>query len=186
MMARDCLPMAVGAIALAGCSTIASRVAGWSYDVAPIPIDRPDPIPQAPSRKPDAITRTSKATDTPRADLFRAIDAWNAALDAFGVKAPRPNLRIATAGHWILQGGGRAAVAVRFEDGTEAVYLSQDYLMSGTDMTETLQHEAAHILAWREHGEDIPEHGTHWQSVCLSFATRTNACRATATGMRFK
>lgn len=173
-------------LALAGCAGLSSRVAGWTWQAEPVIEQEPDEAPSAPSRKPDRIERAAKATDTPTSDIYRALDAWNASLDLFGVKAPRPNLRIASRGHFILQGGSRAAVAARFEDGTDALYLSQDWLTQGHPLDETMQHEAAHIAAWRLHGEDIAEHGGTWQAVCAASATHPDACKATNFGMRFE
>jgi len=172
-------------LALAGCAGLSARVAGWTWQAEPIIAQEPTEAPSAPSRKPDRIERAAKATDTPTSDILTALDAWNGALDLFEVKAPRPNLRIVSANHWMIRGGTRAAVAARFEDGSDALYINQAWLVSAPDLTETLQHEAAHIKAWREHGEAISEHGTHWQSVCISYATRADACRAT-TFERFK
>jgi len=169
-------------LALAGCAGLSARVAGWAWQAEPVAISDPEGLPTAPSRKPDRVARVSKATDTPAVDIYRAIDEWNAALDLFAIAAPRPNIRRATRGHWLLKGGTRSAVAARFDDGSEALYLSQDWLTEGHPLTETMQHEAAHIAAWRLHGEGIAEHGAEWRATCLAAATMRAACRATNTG----
>ena len=62
-----------------------------------------------------------------------------------------------------MQGANRVARAVRDNLGQEVIIYDKT-LPSGLE--PMLQHEAAHIVAWRRHGEGIEEHGPEFLEIC--------------------
>lgn len=60
--------------------------------------------------------------------------------------------------------GRRLAMALRTDDGGEWIVVDKTGPAEG--LAPRLQHELAHILAWRKHGERIDEHGREWQRFC--------------------
>lgn len=104
--------------------------------------------------------------------------AWIEALTLMGVGEPYPALEVVKHNHPMLLSGGIAAQAVRYEDGSEALFISERV----TGRTDILQHEAAHFAAWREHGEGIRAHGPEWRAHCRKRATKHKACKPTDFG----
>lgn len=63
-----------------------------------------------------------------------------------------------------MGGQTRNALAARDPEGGEWVLINQD--ANGPDLVPQTQHEAAHLLAWRQHGEKIKEHGPEFLRMC--------------------
>lgn len=63
-----------------------------------------------------------------------------------------------------MGGQTRNALAARDPEGGEWVLINQD--ATGADLVPQTQHEAAHILAWRAHGEKIKPHGPEFLKWC--------------------
>lgn len=94
------------------------------------------------------------------------------------VTEPYPALEIVAHNHPMLLSGGPAAISVRYEDGSEALFISEKI----AHRADILEHEAAHFAAWREHGELIEPHGPEWRSLCRDRATKPKACKPTDFG----
>lgn len=62
-----------------------------------------------------------------------------------------------------MRGANRVARAVRDSAGREVIIYDRTHT---GNMESTLQHEAAHIVAWRRHGEGIREHGPEFIEIC--------------------
>lgn len=97
--------------------------------------------------------------------------------DTLGL-SPHPEIRLVSPAHRML-GGVRLGRAVVFEGGKEVIYISRDELGEPKRLTGTIEHEAAHLSAWRQFGHGIPEHGSEWRAVCLIAATSRDACKRT-------
>lgn len=102
---------------------------------------------------------------------------WQAALARMEVAPPYPELHRVDPRHEMLLGGGLAALAVRYDSGREALYVSDE--IEGKTLRDILDHEAAHFAAWRLYGEDISPHGLAWRKHCLARATSPKACKPT-------
>lgn len=78
------------------------------------------------------------------------------------------------ADHWFLNEGAqrRLARAARNTEGDELIVVQAN---PPTDLAPLIQHEAAHLIAWRLHGEGIREHGREFQSVCRAVVTTRQA-----------
>ena len=63
-----------------------------------------------------------------------------------------------------IPGQRRLARAVRDDEGREVIIY--DKTADPKDLTPLLQHETAHIAAWRQHGEGIKEHGPEFLKMC--------------------
>lgn len=74
------------------------------------------------------------------------------------------------ADHWFLNRGAirREAVAARTPDGGEIIVVS---LQTSEDYEQLIQHETAHLIAWRRHGERIKEHGREFKRACRAVVT---------------
>lgn len=72
--------------------------------------------------------------------------------------------------HWFLNLGAirREAVAARTPDGGEIIVVS---LQTSEDFEQLIQHETAHLIAWRQHGEGINEHGREFRRACRAVVT---------------
>lgn len=72
--------------------------------------------------------------------------------------------------HWFLNRGAirREAVAARTPDGGEIIVVS---LQTSEDFEQLIQHETAHLIAWRQHGEGIKEHGQEFRRACRAVVT---------------
>lgn len=57
----------------------------------------------------------------------------------------------------------RIAMAVRDDSGQEVILYDKTFF---GNLEPILQHEVAHIVAWRRHGEGIPEHGPEFVKIC--------------------
>lgn len=98
-------------------------------------------------------------------------------------KAEQPNgvrLLMADPDHWALSKpskGRRRALALRTDDGGEWIVVDKTGPEEG--LTPLLQHELAHILAWRRYGEKIDEHGSQWARICRQLVQERQAeyCR---------
>jgi hypothetical protein len=67
------------------------------------------------------------------------------------------------------------ARAVLYESGREEIWISAD-VVGRDDLHVILDHETAHLKAWREHGPRISEHGVIWRRVCRTYALSLKAC----------
>ena len=76
-------------------------------------------------------------------------------VQAWDVKPKDPLLR--------MPGANRVARAVRDDLGQEVIIYDRTY---PSGLEPLLQHEAAHIVAWRRHGEQIDEHGDEFIKIC--------------------
>lgn len=94
------------------------------------------------------------------------------------VTEPYPALEIVAHNHPMLLSGGLAAISVRYEDGSEALFISEKIV----HRADILEHEAAHFAAWRAYGERIEAHGSEWRRWCRERATRPKACKPTDFG----
>jgi hypothetical protein len=68
-----------------------------------------------------------------------------------------------------IPGQRRLARAVRDDEGREVIIY--DRTADPKSLGPLLQHEAAHIAAWREHGESIREHGPEFMRLCRALVT---------------
>lgn len=89
---------------------------------------------------------------------------------------PFPKVRLVRYDHPMLSRGLYVGRAVVFEGGKEAIYVSQDEIDRPARLLPTIEHEAAHLAAWRQFGHDISMHGSEWRAVCLVGATDRAAC----------
>jgi hypothetical protein len=62
-----------------------------------------------------------------------------------------------------MKGANRVARALRDIEGREIIIYDKTY---PDGLEPMLQHEAAHIVAWRRHGEQIREHGPEFIEIC--------------------
>ena len=60
--------------------------------------------------------------------------------------------------------GSEMCIRDRTDDGGEWIVVDKTGPAEG--LASRLQHELAHIIAWRRHGEKIDEHGREWQRLC--------------------
>lgn len=67
--------------------------------------------------------------------------------------------------HWFLNEGAqrRMARAARNAEGDEILVIQKNPV---EDVKPLVQHEVAHFLAWRRHGEGIKEHGSEFMKMC--------------------
>lgn len=74
------------------------------------------------------------------------------------------------ADHWFLNRASirREAVAAKTPDGEEIIVVS---LQTADDYEQLIQHEVAHLIAWRRHGEQIKEHGHEFKRICRQVVT---------------
>ena len=71
---------------------------------------------------------------------------------------------------FMIQGGQtRNALAARDPEGGEWILINQDAV--GADLKPQTEHEVAHILAWREYGENIKPHGPQFLKMCRQVMT---------------
>ena len=71
---------------------------------------------------------------------------------------------------FMIQGGQtRNALAARDPEGGEWILINQDAV--GADLKPQTEHEVAHILAWREYGENIKPHGPQFLKMCRQVVT---------------
>jgi hypothetical protein len=77
-------------------------------------------------------------------------------VQAWDVRPKDPLLR--------MPGANRVARAVRDDLGQEVIIYDKTLLPG--ELEPILQHEAAHIVAWRRHGEKIKEHGPEFIEIC--------------------
>lgn len=64
------------------------------------------------------------------------------------------------------------ARAVKYED-REEIWVSR--ALRGR-VSDALDHEAAHLRAWRDYGPDIETHGKEWRLTCRAYAKNASAC----------
>lgn len=86
---------------------------------------------------------------------------------------PFPAVRIVAEEGRLLD--GEYARAVLYDSGREEIWIRA----STADLDELhsiLDHEAAHLRAWRDHGPNIPEHGFRWLKTCRTHALSLKAC----------
>lgn len=65
-------------------------------------------------------------------------------------------------------GRKRIAAAARNTAGEELIVVQKGVTR---DLELILQHETAHIIAWRWHGEEIAEHGEEFLNICRQVVT---------------
>jgi len=73
--------------------------------------------------------------------------------------------------HPFLNAGSqqRIAVAARNAEGEEFIVIQFD---PPEDIEPLIQHEAAHLIAWRVHGEGVKEHGAEFLRTCRATVTK--------------
>ena len=71
--------------------------------------------------------------------------------------------------HWLMEPDNKVAVAARDPAGGEWMLINTDADMDY--LVGAIQHEMAHLLAWRIHGEDIEEHGPKFRAICRQLVT---------------
>lgn len=103
---------------------------------------------------------------------------WKEALTLMEVSEPYPAFHIVPEDHRMLRGRMIGAVSVRYEDGSEALFIIKR--LAGRK--DILEHEAAHFAAWREYGEQINPHGPEWKRWCRERASKPKACKPTDFG----
>lgn len=94
------------------------------------------------------------------------------AFDVFELK-PYPRLKLMREDGALAR--NEMARAVLYESGREDMWVRKA-LFGSPNIARILQHEAAHLKAWREHGTDINMHGPEWQRTCRAYATAPGAC----------
>ena len=138
--------------------------------------------PPKPSSQPISATRiagTNSAFDlvntkiarTPRADLFRLVNALDTAYGLLDFAPPYPAIRIAGPGHSALD-GSTIARAELSEAGDAYIYFDRRKLISRLDLHAVVLHELAHLKAWRMYGPHIAPHGREFQEICKQVTTR--------------
>lgn len=70
--------------------------------------------------------------------------------------------------HWALKrpGRDRMAAAMRTQNGGEWLVVRKNAFADSDEYRSLVQHEVAHLLAWRAHGEGIKEHGRRFNAFC--------------------
>jgi hypothetical protein len=110
---------------------------------------------------------------TGAADLEqRARDEAKAAFLRFELR-PFPRLVFDTEGTSLAP--NELARAVLYEGGREEVWVSMRALRSD-DLWLILDHETAHLKAWREHGPGVDTHGPEFMATCRKYALSERAC----------
>jgi hypothetical protein len=72
---------------------------------------------------------------------------------------------------WMRRPGtDRSAMAARTPEGEEWILSNRD-APKPEEQENRIRHEVAHLLAWRQHGEKIKEHGTEFQRLCRQLVT---------------
>ena len=76
--------------------------------------------------------------------------------------------------HWLIRkhGKNRAAIAARDPEGGEWILNNTQANVPMMDREPLLQHEVAHLLAWRKYGEGIKEHGPEFAKICQEVVQR--------------
>ena len=80
--------------------------------------------------------------------------------------------------HLVDRPGGYDEFAVAFltKFGKEFIVINEDY--TRRDWRADMDHEIAHIIAWRTYGPKIRMHGSKFEKTCRSFAeSARNSCR---------
>lgn len=96
------------------------------------------------------------------ADAFESAGEDIAGVEIIEVSPDHPQL--------IAGGRRRVAVALRNTEGGEFILIRTN---PPEDLEPLIQHEAAHLIAWRRYGESIKEHGREFLKVCRAVvATR--------------
>jgi len=111
-----------------------------------------------------------KSSRTPRADLFRLVNALDKAYGLLNFSPPYPAIRIAGAGHSAL-GGSTIARAELSDEGDSYIYFDRRNLMGRSDLQAVVLHELAHLKAWRIHGTEIAAHGREFREICHQVTT---------------
>ena len=69
------------------------------------------------------------------------------------------------------------ARSVVYDSGREVIVLSEG--IDPDQIEQMLEHEAAHLRAWRDHGHGIEMHGREWKRTCRKYArVKSKACTA--------
>jgi hypothetical protein len=92
-----------------------------------------------------------------------------ASFDAFGLR-PYPRVIITD----IRLERNEYARAVRYESGREELWIRQPVKKDG--LRVIIDHESAHLRAWRDYGLTIESHGPHWLRTCRRFAQSIQSC----------
>lgn len=61
------------------------------------------------------------------------------------------------------------ARSIVYDSGREVIVLSEGARDRGR-VEQMLEHEAAHLRAWRDHGHGIKMHGREWRRICRKYA----------------
>lgn len=96
-----------------------------------------------------------------------------ASFQRFGL-SPMPRLRIVKPDSPDLE-RGELARAVLFESGKEEVRVAVR-LLTDRRLQNALDHEAAHLRTWRDHGPDVETHGREFREICVRYSAHPSAC----------
>ena len=101
-----------------------------------------------------------------------AQDIVQNAFNRFGEDYSNVNVKVVEPGHWALKrpGQDRVAAAMRTQGGGEWVVVSNAFSET-PDYQSLLEHEIAHLRAWRKYGEGIREHGRRFNAFCRETVT---------------
>lgn len=106
--------------------------------------------------------------------LFIFADLQSYVTKTSQVHEPETNieLMIKESNHWFLSENNisRKARAGRNKEGQEFIVLNKD-MLKDPELQQILEHEIAHIIAWKRYGENIPEHGFKFKKVCREVVT---------------
>lgn len=96
------------------------------------------------------------------------LDIVDSAMNKAGYEEHKIELVVVEPDHHMLvrPGRDREAVAMRYRSGREVILVSR--AIDASDRASLIQHEVAHIVAWRKHGERVEEHGRKFKSICRS------------------
>lgn len=97
-----------------------------------------------------------------------ALDIVNQAFERAGQDAANVRVKEVEPNHWALSrpGQDRTAAAMRTQGGGEWIVVNKNAFADTPAYRSLLQHEVAHLLAWRAHGERIREHGPQFNAFC--------------------
>ena len=127
------------------------------------------------------------ASKTSPSDLFKLVDALDAAYQAaalspphpsiHSLSPPHPSIHIVEPNHDRLQNN---AVAVAMDDssGRDYIYFNRDGVRRALSLNPIVFHEVAHLKAWRLYGHDIEAHGPEFKTVCWALTSRYHCTEA--------
>ena len=111
------------------------------------------------------------ASRTSPSDLFKLVDALEAAYRAAALSPPHPSIHIVEPNHDRLRNNA-VAVAMVDASGREYIYFNRDGVRRALSLNPIVFHEVAHLKAWRLYGHDIEAHGPEFKTVCWTLTSR--------------